>query len=82
MVGSILSDTKNLQSNTTTFADREALKALSRLAGIWDTDAFYREMFQASLSYEGKTDEEIFFSDYKEYETGGKKVWHWMRQCV
>ena len=53
MVGSILSDTKNLRSNNTTFADREALKELSLLAGIKDIDAFYREMFQASLSYEG-----------------------------
>lgn len=73
MVGSILSDTKNLQSNTTTFADKEALKELAQLAGINDTNAFYREMFQASLSYDGMTDEEIFFSDYKEYQSGGKK---------
>ena len=73
MVGSILSDTKNLQSDTTTFADREALKELSLLAGISDPDAFYQRMFQASLSYEGKTDEEIFFDDYKEYESGENK---------
>ena len=68
MVGSILSDTKNLQSNTTTFADREALRELSELAGISDTDALYQEMFKASLSYDGMMDEEIFFSDYKEYD--------------
>jgi len=72
MTGSILSDTKNLQSNTTTFADREALKELSLLAGIEDTDAMYREMYRASISYDGMTDEEIFFDDYKEYESGGK----------
>ena len=73
MVGSILSDTRNLQSNATTFADREALKTLSLLAGISDTDALYQGMYQATMSYEGMTDEEIFFSDYKEYERGGKK---------
>ena len=73
MLGSLLSDTKNLQSNTTTFADREALKVLSALSGISDTNAFYNEMFKASLSYEGMTDEEVFHSDYKEYENGGKK---------
>ncbi len=73
MVGAILSDTNNLQSDTTTFADREALKELAQLAGIHDTDAFYREMYKASISYEGMTDEEIFFNDYKEYESGGKK---------
>ena len=73
MVGSILSDTKNLQSNATTFADREALKVLSLLAGISDTDAMYQGMYQASISYDGKTDEEIFFDDYKEYESSGRK---------
>ena len=73
MVGSILSDTRNLQSNATTFADREALKALSLLAGISDTDALYQEMYLASISYDGMTDEEIFFDDYKEYESGGKQ---------
>lgn len=73
MMGSILSDTRYLQSSTTTFADREALKALSALAGISDTASMYQEMFKASLSYEGMADEEIFFSDYKEYETNGTK---------
>ena len=36
MMGAILSDTKNLQSENTTYADREALKELSDLAGIKD----------------------------------------------
>ena len=73
MTGAILSDTKNLTSDSTTFADREALKELSGIAGIKDTDALYHEMYKESLSYEGMTDEEIFFSDYKEYECGGFK---------
>ena len=73
LLGSILSDTKDLKSNTTTFADREAVASLSRIAGISDVDDFYQDMFKASLSYEGMTDEEIFFNDYKEYESGGTK---------
>lgn len=73
MMGAILSDTRNLQSDTTTFADREALHALSGIAGVSDIEAFYQGMFEASLSYEGMSDEEIFFSDYKEYESGGKR---------
>ncbi len=73
MMGAVLSDTKNLQSESTTFADREALKDLSNLAGVQDVDAFYRDMYEASISYEGMTDEEIFFSDYKEYEIGNTK---------
>ena len=71
MLGAILSDTINLQTSTTTSADREAVKVLSDIAGISDTDVFYQEMFQASVSYDGMTDEEIYFSDYKEYEAGG-----------
>ena len=74
MMGAILSDTKNLQSGTTTFADREAVKVLSGIGSIADVDAFYERQYKALLSYEGKTDEEIFFTDYKEYEISGKKV--------
>lgn len=74
MIGAILSDTKNMQSETTTFADREAIKALSARSGISDIDLFYQEMYRELLSYEGKSDEEIFFTDYKEYEIGGRKV--------
>ena len=73
MAGAILSDTKNFESNTTTSADREAVKSLCDLAGIADKDALYREMYMQAISYEGMTDEEIFYSDYKEYETNGKK---------
>ena len=73
MIGSILSDTRNLKSENTTFADREAVKALNEIAKIENIDAFYEEMYKAYLSYDGMSDEEIFFSDYKEYESGGKK---------
>ena len=79
MMGAVLSDTQNLQSGSTSFADQEALKALSKIAGISDTDAFYQEMFKASLSYDGMTDEEIFYSDYKEYESGGR---HYSIGCI
>lgn len=72
-MGAILSDTKNLQSEGTTYADREALKDLSSLAQIQSVDDFYEAMYEASLSYEGMTDEEIYFSDYKEYECAGVK---------
>jgi manganese-dependent inorganic pyrophosphatase len=74
MLGAILSDTKNLKSGTTTYADREAVKALSTLGGISDTDAFYQGMYKALISYEDMSDEEIFFSDYKEYKIGDKNI--------
>lgn len=70
MLGSILSDTRNFQGNVTE-ADREAAKELSSIAGITDFDSLYTEMYKALISHEGMTDEEIFFSDYKEYTAGG-----------
>ena len=73
MLGAILSDTSDLKSETTTFADREAVKTLSVIADISDTDTFYQKMFKKKLSYDGMTDEEIFLNDYKEYEAGGIK---------
>ncbi|MBR5930441.1 MAG: DHH family phosphoesterase [Lachnospiraceae bacterium] len=73
LAGAILSDTVNLESVSTTSADIEAFSALSKLAGLNDKDAFYQNMFIASLSYEGMTAEEIILSDYKEYEGGGQK---------
>ena len=73
MLGAILSDTNNLISVATTFADREAVKALSDISDIRDTDTFYEEMYKARLSYDGMSDEDIFFNDYKEYEAGGTK---------
>ncbi len=73
MLGGILSDTKNLKPETSTFADREAVKALGKIADVSDTDVFFHEMFNELLSYEGMTDKEIFLSDYKEYDCSGGK---------
>ena len=72
IVGAVLSDTSGLKSANTTPADLGVVEDLCSLAGIQDPAAFYQEMFRARISYEGKTDEEIFFSDYKEYRGGGK----------
>ena len=51
MMAALLSDTSNFKARTTS-ADREALKVLSGLAGVENTDEFYQEMCKASLSYE------------------------------
>ena len=71
MLGAILSDTVNLTGSTVTEVDRKAVTDLAGIAGIGDVDAFFRELHAEALSYEGMTDEEIFFSDYKEYEVSG-----------
>lgn len=73
LLGAILSDTTNLTGTTVTEADRQAVSDLAALAGIEDVDAFYLALHAESLSYEGMSDEEILFSDYKEYETSGVK---------
>ena len=73
MLGAILSDTSNFKSASTTFADREAVRTLSALAGVTDTDALYQQLFKASLSYEGMADDEILVNDYREYECAGRK---------
>ena len=69
----IFSDTATLTSSTVTDADRKAVEALAKQAGIDDTDALARKLHEELLSYEGFTDIEILFSDYKEYEAFGTK---------
>lgn len=69
----IFSDTATLTSSTVTDADRKAVEALTKQAGIEDTDALARKLHEELLSYEGFTDIEILFSDYKEYEAFGTK---------
>ena len=73
MLGAILSDTDNLTGSATTTADIEAVKALAKIAGVKDVDELYKAIHLEKLSYEGMTNEEIFFSDYKEYEASGVK---------
>ena len=73
LLGAVLSDTTNLTGTTVTEADRQAVPDLARRAGIDDVKAFYLELHSALLSYEGMSDEEILFSDYKEYEVSGVK---------
>ena len=71
LLAAILSDTANLTSSTVTTADREAVAALSKIADVSDIDALYRGLYERLLSYDGMSDEEIFFSDYKKYEAYG-----------
>lgn len=74
LLGAVLSDTEYFAGSTTTDADRAAVEELAKIAGVTDVDALYTEMHKQALSYEGFTDEEIMFSDYKEYEIAGLKV--------
>ena len=73
LLGAILSDTANLGSTYTTEADKAAVEYLQPLSGIEDTTAYYKEMYVEKLSYKGMSDMDILFSDYKEYESAGRK---------
>ena len=69
----VLSDTDNLTGATTTQADREAVRILAETAGVADVEDLFAHLHAEKLSYEGMSDEEILFSDYKEYEASGTK---------
>ena len=71
LLGAVLSDTTNLTGSTVTEADRQAVPDLAKRAGITDVAAFYRGLHAEALSYEGMSEQEILFSDYKEYEASG-----------
>jgi len=71
LLGAILSDTTNLTASTTISADIKAVEALQEIVQMEDLEEYYRIMHERHLSYDGFTDEEILFSDYKEYESSG-----------
>ena len=73
LLGAILSDTANLTVSSVTETDRKAVSKLAGLAEITDVDGFYRNLHAEALSYGDMSSEEIFFSDYKEYEAAGVK---------
>lgn len=73
MLAGIISDTLFLKSPTTTPFDVEAMEGLSPLV-LMDLDKFAMEMFKKGTDLSGKSTEEIFFRDYKEFVLEGWKV--------
>jgi len=73
MCGAILSDTLIFKSPTCTSQDISAAKELAELADI-DLHEFAKAMFEAGTSLKGKTEEEIFFMDFKEFNVGGYQI--------
>lgn len=70
MMSAIISDTLNFKSATTKDEDIETVKALSKIAGIDDVDAYALEMLGASVSLSDATPHEILNRDLKNYEIG------------
>ena len=73
LLAGLLSDTSNMKSKAVTKLDEFAFEELKRLSGISDTDGLFRGMLEAKLSYQGLSETEIFYSDYKDYEHNGVK---------
>ncbi len=69
MLMALLSDTRNMKRDVTGL-DQAAYDELVKIAKIGDINAFYQKMAEAIADYGDMTDEEIFYSDYKEYTVG------------
>ena len=66
LCSAILSDTLMFRSPTCTPADQAAAKELAKLAGI-DVETYANEMFLAASNLSNKSEEEIFFQDFKKF---------------
>lgn len=69
LCGAIISDTLLYRSPTCTGADRTAAEALAKIAGI-STDELALEMFRAGSNLHSKSEEEIFYQDFKRFTAG------------
>ncbi len=69
LCGAIISDTLLYRSPTCTDADRQAAEALAGIAGI-QTNELAREMFAAGSNLHSKSEEEIFYQDFKRFTAG------------
>jgi len=68
LCSAILSDTLMFRSPTCTPADRAAAEVLAKMAGI-DVESYANEMFLAASNLQQKTEEEIFFQDFKKFSS-------------
>lgn len=73
MLSSIISDTLNLTSPTTTDRDRKAVEELIKMTKL-DKEKYVKEQFEAKSSLEGMSTSEIVNFDAKDFEMGDKKV--------
>ena len=69
LCSAIISDTLILKSPTCTHYDVDACQILADIAGI-DIEEYGREMFRAGSNLSDKSEEEIFYRDYKKFSIG------------
>ena len=69
LCSAIVSDTLLFRSPTCTAVDEMAARALADIAGI-DIEKYAMEMFSAGSNLKDKSDEEIFYQDFKRFTVG------------
>lgn len=69
MLSAILSDTLMFRSPTCTPSDERAARKLAELAGV-ELEAYADAMFEHGGDVSGKTAKEIFYTDYKIFDSG------------
>ena len=66
LCSAILSDTLMFRSPTCTAADKAAAETLAKMAGV-EIETYANEMFLAGSNLRNKTEEEIFYQDFKTF---------------
>ena len=73
MMSGIISDTLLFASPTTTDIDRKVVESLSKIAEL-DYKEYAMEMFKAGSTLKNKTEEQIFYTDFKNFDIEGMKI--------
>jgi manganese-dependent inorganic pyrophosphatase len=73
LCSAIISDTLLFKSPTSTAADKAAVEKLAAIAGI-DPVKYAKDMFKAGSSLAGKSAEDLFNQDFKEFTLGDLKL--------
>lgn len=73
LCAAILSDTLCFRSPTCTPVDKNTAYELAAIAGI-DPEEFATSMFRAGCNHDNQTEEEIFYADFKTFNSENKKI--------
>lgn len=73
MMSGIISDTLLFKSPTTTELDKEIVKKLSEITRI-DYEEYAMKMFEAGFSLEGRSLDDLLYSDFKDFTIDNKKI--------
>lgn len=69
LCSAIISDTLLFRSPTCTAVDKQTALELAAIAGI-EAESYANKMFAAASNLKGKSNKEIFYQDFKQFEAG------------